>query len=99
MYLDVMNGELKCAECLHSLEVRRNVDEDERSAARVLSPLGSGALAAARYVVDAPLERLLSFTPEDVAVSELARMSETYLLHHMEHNFSSLDFYHNVIKL
>ncbi len=99
MYLDIMNGELKCAECLHSLEVRKPVAEDERAEARVLSPLGSGALAAARYVAEAPLERLLSFTPEDVAVSELARMSETYLLHHIEHNFSSLDFYHNVIKM
>ena len=99
MYLDVMNGELKCAECLHSLEVRKAVDDEERAAARVLSPLGSGALAVARYVIDAPLERLLSFMPEDVAVSELARMSEAYLLHHLEHSFSSLDFYHNVIKL
>lgn len=99
MYLDVMNGELKCAECLHSLEVRKPVGEDERAEARVLSPLGSGALAAARYVTEAPLERLLSFTPEEVSVSELARMSEAYLLHHLEHSFSSLDFYHNVIKL
>ncbi len=99
MYLDVMNGEMKCAECLHTMELRKQVSEDEIAGARILSPLGGGALAAARYIVEAPLERLLSFTPEDTTISELSRMSETYLLHHLERSFPSLDFYHNIIKM
>lgn len=99
MYLDVMNGEMKCAECLHTMELKKQPSEDEIVSARILAPLGSGTLAAARYIIEAPLERLLSFTPEDTTVSELSRMSETYLLHHLERGFPSLDFYHSVIKL
>ena len=98
MSLDVMNGEMKCAECLHSMELKKSLAEDDLTVARILSPLGGGTLAAARYVTDAPLERLLSFTPEETTVSELGRMSETYLLHHLERSFPSLDFYHNLIK-
>lgn len=98
MYLDVMNGEMKCAECLHTAELKRLPAEDEMMSARILSPMGSGTLAAARYILEAPLERLLSFVPEEHTVSELARMSETYLLHHLERGFSSLDFYHTVTK-
>ncbi|MBO4979656.1 MAG: DNA repair protein RecO [Clostridia bacterium] len=99
MYLDVMNGEMKCAECLHTVELKKTVAEDEIRDARILSPLGGGALAAARYIIEAPIERLLSFHPEDITISELARMSETYLLHHLERSFSSLDFYRNVTKM
>ena len=99
MYLDVMNGEMKCAECLHTVELKKTVTEDEIRDARILSPLGGGALAAARYIIEAPIERLLSFHPEDITISELARMSETYLLHHLERSFSSLDFYRNVTKM
>ena len=99
MYLDVMNGEMKCAECLHTVELKKQPAEDEIVSARILSPLGSSTLAAARYIIEAPLERLLSFTPEDTTVSELSRMSETYLLHHLERGFPSLDFYHSIIKL
>lgn len=99
MYLDIMNGELKCAECLHKLEMTKLPVPDELPEARILSPLGSGALAAARYIAEAPLEKLLSFTLEDAATSELGRMAETYLLHHLERGFSSLDFYHNTSKM
>lgn len=100
MYLDVMNGEIKCAECLHKLEtVKRSFPEEDMTGAKILSPLGAGALAVARYIADAPLEKLLSFTLDDVATSELGRMTETYLLHHLERGFSSLDFYHNILKL
>lgn len=100
MYLDVMNGSLKCAECLHKEEqgVRPPVPEDVVEA-RILSPLGSGALAVARYVLDAPPEKLLSFTLEEAATAELGRMSESYLLHHLERSFASLDFYRNISKL
>ncbi len=100
MYLDIMNGSLKCAECLHREEqgLRPPVFEDIVEA-RILAPLGSGALAVARYVLDAPPEKLLSFTLDEAATAELGRMTEKYLLHHLERSFSSLDFYHNTLKL
>ena len=99
MYLDVMGGRLTCAECLHSLEARATPAEDEARIETILSPLGSAALAVARYVVEVPCEKLLSFSLEDTAIHELGRMSETYLLNHLERSFPSLEFYKNVTKL
>lgn len=98
MYLDVMGGKLTCAECLRSLEARRMPAEDERIET-ILSPLGSAALAVARYIAEMPCEKLLSFSLEDAAINELGRMSETYLLNHLERSFPSLEFYKNVTKL
>ena len=93
MYLDVMGGGLTCAECLHSLEARPVPTEDEARVETILSPLGSAALAVARYIAEVPCEKLLSFSLEDAAIHELGRMSETYLLNHLERSFPSLDFY------
>ncbi len=100
MYLDVMDGRLTCAECLSSLEARAvpAMDEEPRGE-KVISPLGSAALAVARYITEMPCEKLLSFTLEDFAVAELGRMSETYLLHHLERSFPSLEFYRSLNKM
>lgn len=98
MYLDVMNGELKCAECLHKLEGKEIPAEGEIVRERILSPMGSGTLAVARYIAEAPVEKILSFTLDEASTSELARMSETYLLSHLERTFTSLDFYQSVSR-
>ena len=93
MYLDVMNGMLKCDECIHKLNANANVNVTEDGAAVILTPLDGGALAAARYIVEAPLSKILSFILEEKSLKLLAKMSETYLLHHLEKSFSSLEFY------
>ena len=96
MYLDIMNGVLKCDECIHMLNANANVSVGEDGSAVILTPLNNIALSAARYIVEAPLQKLLSFTLDEQSLNLLAKMSETYLLHHLEKNFSSLDFYKSV---
>lgn len=99
MYLNVMDGTLTCAACLTGLEARTIPSVEEERGEKILSPLGSAALAVARYLSEMPCEKLLSFTLEDTAIAELGRMSETYLLNHLERSFGSLEFYHSINKL
>lgn len=96
VYLDVMNGMLKCEECIHKLNSSREINVNEDGSSVILVPLSYGALSAARYIAEVPLQKLLSFKVEDKALSELSRLAETYLLHHLEKSFSSLDFYNSL---
>lgn len=98
-YLDVMNGMLKCEECIHKLNSSKELPIAEDGAAVILVPLNYSALSAARYVAEAPVSKVMSFTLEDEPMKMLSKMSETYLLHHLEKNFSSLDFYKSVKNL
>ena len=95
-YLDVMNGMLKCEECIHRLNSSRETGVSEDGAAVILVPLSHSALSAVRYIAGAELSRLLSFTIEGAALTELSRLAETYLIHHLEKSFSSLDFYNSL---
>jgi len=98
-YLDVMNGMLKCEECIHKLNSRRDIPVSEDGAAFILVPLNYRALSAARYITEASLSKVMSFVLDDEAMKMISKMSETYLLHHLEKNFSSLDFYKSVKNL
>ena len=96
MYLDIMNGMLKCEECIHKLNSSREITVSEDGASVILVPMNYSALSAARYITEVPLAKVMSFTLEDETLKMLSKMSETYLLHHLEKNFSSLDFYNSV---
>lgn len=96
MYLDIMNGMLKCDECIHKFNSKREIPVNEDGAAVILVPMNYSALSAARYITEAPLAKVMSFVLEDETLKMLSKMSETYLLHHLEKNFSSLDFYNSV---
>lgn len=96
MYLDIMNGMLKCDECIHKLNSNREITVDEDGASIILVPMSHSALSAARYVTEVPLEKVLSFLPDENTLGMLSKMSETYLLHHLEKSFSSLDFYNSI---
>lgn len=96
IYLDIMNGMLKCDECIHRLNSSREITVSEDGATVILVPLNYSALSAARYITEAPLSKVMSFTLEEEPLKMLSKMSETYLLHHLEKNFSSLDFYNSV---
>ena len=60
--------------------------------------LSETVCATMRYVISAPLERLLAFriSEEEEAAFELA--AEQYLLHHVETGYDTLKFYKDVIK-
>ena len=98
-YLDVMNGAVLCGECrseAKSLPASTVYAEDMREA-RILGILSPSVLAAFRYSLSAPMERLFSFDlKEETERRDFAKQAETYLLSHIGHGFDSLNFYHSM---
>lgn len=100
LYLDVMNGAVLCSDCLktrsRSVPLSPTAYDDIRQA-DVLCPLSEDAYEALRYVIAAPLSRLLSFrfrTEDDLHL--FGSCAETYLLSHIGHGFDTLNFYHSM---
>lgn len=59
-------------------------------------PLSAAALAALRYILDEPLERIFSFSLPEAELQALGKVSEKYLLYHIERSFPSLDYYKQI---
>ena len=98
MYLDIMNGALRCAACLdkHPADAAHAPSE---GTATILVPVSRGTVAAMRYVVGAPAARIFSFKLEERCVPELDVASEKYVVNHLERSFPTLDFYKQVVTL
>ncbi|MBQ8357937.1 MAG: DNA repair protein RecO [Clostridia bacterium] len=92
-YLDVMNGAFVCRECLDKKQAIAPLPEvDELGERTVLCPLSPGSVAALRYVAEAPAKRVFAFRITDEReLSEFSRAAESYLLHHLERGFQSLE--------
>ena len=103
-YLDVMGGGIVCSECIASSpEDARVPDEqllvDALGTRSIIIPITAGVLAAMRYVVNAPMKKLLSFgITSETDKNTFARVCETYILNHLERGFSSLSLYHELSK-
>ncbi|MBO5939186.1 MAG: DNA repair protein RecO [Clostridia bacterium] len=97
-WLDVMNGGLLCADCLRKRAGNLSLPEfDEEGVRNILLPLDASALACLRYVSEAPIERAFAFSlTSEESRAYFCRAAESYLLHHLERGFDSLDFYHQV---
>ncbi len=96
LYLDVMNGSLICPECLSKAggAVYKGEYADELREAEILLRLPAPVVAAMRYCLGAPANRLFAFEladREDQLV--FSKSTETYLLSHIGHGFESLRFY------
>ncbi len=94
MYLDVMNGGLRCGDCFGS-----NADiasREDLSTATVILPLTPAILGALRYVTAAPPKRIFSFTVPENELGDFCRVCEKYLLNQMERSFQTLVFYHMI---
>ncbi len=99
MYLDVMNGRLLCADCMHRAAIEnareRATSEDIREA-EIFIPLTSSVTAALRYVLNAETGRFLLFSLDNSELSGFCRACETYLLSHIGHGFDTLEFYGSI---
>ena len=99
-FLDVMNGGLLCSECKSkrptNVESQHgNVDQYETR--NIFMPLDLASLAAMKYCVNAPVNRLFSFAITDEKSKKLFyRAAESYLLHHLERGFQTLNFYYKI---
>ncbi len=100
-YLHVMNGSLLCPECFSQKgkEVKKYTEGtyDDIRESESVAGLSPAVLAAMRYCLTAPLERLFAFGLEEKSdVEDFSRAAQTYLLSHLERGFDSLNFYHSM---
>ncbi len=105
-FLDVMNGALMCAKCAAAERERQSVlpadilPLDKDGMRSILVPLDRSVLAAIRYVLDALPERMLAFSlSSEKALESFSSAGSTYITHHLERGFASLDLYNEIIKL
>ena len=98
MYLDVMNGVLKCGDCLNRLDARGIHAEDDPRTSSILVPVSRETILVARYIMESPVERVLSVSVSPEVTIELGKMGETYSVHHLEKRLASLDFYTDVMR-
>lgn len=95
-YLDVMDGHFLCSGCrAMRTQLIAPVDEeaDDPRIRTILTLLSPAALAALRYCISCPPQKILSFRLEEDDLVLFARAAETYLLNHIERTFPSLEIY------
>ena len=103
-YMDVMSGGIVCSDCIASSPENVQIPNeqllvDALGTRSIIIPITAGVLAAMRYVVQAPMKRLLSFgIASENDKNTFARVCETYILNHLERGFSSLSLYHELSK-
>ncbi len=98
-YLDVMSGGIVCSDCIASSPElpECEIPVDAYGTRSIIIPITAGVLAAMRYVVNAPLKRLLSFDiTSETDKKTFSRAAETYILNHLERGFASLRLYHEL---
>ncbi len=102
-YLDVMNGDIKCSECVFSsfsAPPRDDGTTDADGARTILLPLSPAVLAAMRYVEQADAARVFSFELRSAGeMRDFAHICETYLLNHLGRSFSSLTVYKDIGRI
>lgn len=97
---DLMNGQVLCGSCIQTRNlapVKANTSDDY-DIYESLEPvihlwITPDTLAALRYLLRCPVERMFSFRLGVERRSEFSAVCEAYLLHHIERNFPTLDFY------
>lgn len=100
-YFDIMNGRLICADCqtnLNRLGGRvAEQTEQELGERRIICPISASVLAAMRYALTAPEQKIFSFALKDREEEHtFARAAETFLLNQLERDFETLHFYNSV---
>ena len=97
MYLDVMGGKLVCTECMAKRSdavPRISKDFEDVPEATILCGISPTVLAALRFIVGAPQNKIFSFEiKDDGELADLSRVTENYILSHLGRGFDSLEFY------
>lgn len=94
-FLDVMNGGMLCAACLHRASAIAPIpDVDALGERRLLLPLSASAAAALSFVAHTDAKRIFAFALNDAQdLREFSRAAEKYLLNHLERGFTTLENY------
>lgn len=96
-YIDVLNGDIICRDCLLSESEQNRYNPDLKTAGTYLS-VSPSVLVAMRYVSGCKTERIFSYTLSDEAFNDFSVISEKYLLNQVGKSFKTLDLYNEQIK-
>ncbi len=95
--LDVMNGCIYCESCAekHKTAAEKEMYASPEIRERIVyCRLTVNTVAAILYALTAPTSRMFSFELSDeTEISYFSHACETYLLHHLERSFNTLNFY------
>lgn len=100
MYLDIMGGKLICTDCLSKRGKKVDISKEfeDMPEASIICPVSSSVVAAMRYIIYAPQDKIFSFNlKDDNEIHDLSKACETYILSHIGRGFDSLEFY-NAVK-
>ncbi len=101
-YFDIMNGRIICADCQtkrNRLAGRIQETMAELGERMVICPMSASVLAAARYALTAPDQKIFSFSLSDKEEEHaFGRAAETFLLNQLERDFETLHFYRSVAE-
>ncbi len=99
-YFDIMNGRIICADCQtkrNRLQGRFLGVEEALGERSIICPVSASVLAAIRYALTAPDQKIFSFVLKDKEEENaFDRASETFLLNQLERDFETLHFYRSV---
>ncbi len=98
-WLDILGGELFCADCMSKRGHEEASVEYSGEWSRPLCPVSPELLAVLRYVISAEPTRFLSFSLPEHMEADFSAVCERYLLHHLGRGFSTLDYYKQFSKL
>ena len=79
-------GSLVCEECRIKLNPKS------------VFPLQPSELAAMRHIIYSPMQKLFSFSVPEQMLKNLSSITENYISIQLEKNFSTLEFYHSILK-
>lgn len=96
MYLDVMNGVLKCGECID--KSTGTTERYDTGTTILLIPLDYDVLCAMRYTLSCDSKRIFSFSLKDErAVLMYSSACEKYLINHIDKSFETLMLYKQLL--
>ena len=98
MIFDIMNAQLYCRKCIGN-EEEHSTENELFGTANILKTVSRETLEAMRYIICSPPKRIFSFTVSGETLFELTHIAESYLLNHIGHGFSTLNFYKETSRL
>ncbi len=98
-WLDILEGELFCADCMAKRGHGEETVEYSGEWSRPLCPVTPELCEVMRFVISAEPTRFLSFSLPEHLAADFSSVSERYLLHHLGRGFPTLDYYKQFSKL
>ncbi len=97
-YLDILEGELLCSDCISRRRADKYADR-EGEWTRPFIAVSPMLLGAFRYTIEADASKFLSFSLPEAELSNYSAACERYLLHHLGRGFPTLEYYKHCLTL